>query len=233
MWWESIVRLALLLIIVGIVVFGPQLWTRRVFAQHSMPRPDYPGTGAELARHLLDRLDMQHIKVEMTEQGDHYDPETKAVRLTPDKFDGKSLTAITVAAHEVGHAIQDHTGYQPFTERTRLVRVAQGAEKLGGIVMMGIPIAAALAQTPVAGVVVLVAGMATMGISTLVHLVTLPVEWDASFRRALPMLQQRNYLSPQDEQGARRILTAAALTYVAASLASMLNLWRWIAFLRR
>jgi hypothetical protein len=223
----------LLLIIVGIVIFGPQLWTRRVFARHSAPRPDYPGTGAELARHLLDQLDMQHIKVEMTEQGDHYDPEAKAVRLTPDKFNGKSLTAITVAAHEVGHAIQDHTGYQPFTERTRLVRVAQGAEKLGGVVMMGIPIAAALAQTPVAGVVVLVAGMATMGISTLVHLVTLPVEWDASFRRALPVLQQRSYLSPEDEQGARRILTAAALTYVAVSLASLLSLWRWIGFLRR
>jgi hypothetical protein len=118
-------------------------------------------------------------------------------------------------------------------ERTRLLRVAQGAEKVGGVVMMGIPIAAALAQTPVAGVLVLVAGMATMGISTLVHLVTLPVEWDASFRRALPVLQQGNYLSPEDEQGARRILTAAALTYVAASLASLLNLWRWIAFLRR
>lgn len=125
-------RIALLLIIVGIVIFGPQLWTRRVFAQHSVPRPDYPGTGAELARHLLDRLDMKHIKVEMTEQGDHYDPEAKAVRLTPDKFNGKSLTAVTVAAHEVGHAIQDHTDYQPFAERTRLVRVAQGAEKLGG-----------------------------------------------------------------------------------------------------
>ena len=99
--------------------------------------------------------------------------------------------------------------------------------------MLGIPIAAALAQTPVAGVVVLVAGMATIGISTLVHLVTLPVEWDASFRRALPILQQRNYLSREEEQGARRILTAAALTYVAASLASLLSLWRWIGFLRR
>lgn len=226
-------RLALLLIIVGIVIFGPQLWTRRVFAQHSVPRPDYPGTGAELVRHLLDQLDLTHIKVETTELGDHYDPEAKAVRLTPDKFNGKSLTAVTVAAHEVGHAIQDHIGYQPFAERTRLVRVARGAEKLGGVVMMGIPIAAALAQTPMAGVVVLVAGIATMGISTLVHLVTLPVEWDASFRRALPVLQQRNYLSPEDEQGARRILTAAALTYVAASLASLLSLWRWIGFLRR
>ena len=227
------VRIALLLIIFGLVIFGPQLWTRRVFAQHSAPRSDYPGTGGELARHLLDRLDMKHIKVETTELGDHYDPETKTVRLTSDKFSGKSLTAVTVAAHEVGHAIQDHMGYQPLTERTRLVRVARGAEKVGGIVMMGIPIAAALARTPVAGLVVLVAGMATMGIATLVHLVTLPVEWDASFRRALPMLQQGNYLSPEDEQGARRILTAAALTYVAASLASLLNLWRWIAFLRR
>jgi Zn-dependent membrane protease YugP len=226
-------RFALLLIIVGLVIFGPQLWTRRVFAQHSVPRPDYPGTGAELARHLLDRFDMQHVKVEATELGDHYDPEAKAVRLTTDKFNGKSLTAVTVAAHEVGHAIQDHTGYQPFTERTRLVRVAHGAEKLGGVVMMGIPIAAAVAQTPVAGIVVLVAGMATMGVATLVHLVTLPVEWDASFRRALPILQQKNYLSPEDEQRARRILTAAALTYVAASLASLLSLWRWIAFLRR
>jgi len=227
------VRIALLVIIVCIVVFGPQLWTRRVFAQHSVPRSDYPGTGAELARHLLDRLDMKHIKVEMTEMGDHYDPATKTVRLMPDKFSGKSLTAVTVAAHEVGHAIQDHTGYQPLAERTRLVRVAHGAEKVGGMVMMGIPIAAALARSRVASVRVMVAGMATMGVATLVRLLTLPVEWDASFRRALPVLQQGNYLSPEDEQGARRILTAAALTYVAASLASLLNLWRWIAFLRR
>ena len=227
------IRLVLLLLMIGLVILGPQLWTRRVFAQHSAPRPDFPGTGGELARHLLNRFDMQHIKVEPTELGDHYDPESKAVRLTPDVFSGKSLTAVTVAAHEVGHAIQDHIGYQPLAERSRLVRIAQGAEKLGVVIMMGIPIAAALARTPAAGVLVMVAGLATMGISTLVHLVTLPVEWDASFRRALPVLRQGNYLSAEDEQGARRILTAAALTYVAASLASLLNLWRWITFLRR
>ena len=227
------VRLILLLILVALVIFGPQLWTRRVFAKHSTPRPDYPGTGGELARHLLNRFDLQHIKVEPTEKGDHYDPLSKAVRLTPAIFDGKSLTAITVAAHEVGHAIQDHLGYQPLAERTKLVKVAQGAEKVGAVLMMGIPIAGAVARTPVASVVVMLAGMATMGISTLVHLVTLPVEWDASFRRALPVLRQGQYLAPDDERGARSILTAAALTYVAASLASLLNLWRWIAFLRR
>jgi Zn-dependent membrane protease YugP len=157
--------------------------------------------GGELARNLLDRLDMKHITVETTDKGDHYDPETKTVRLTPDNFSGKSLTAVTVAAHEVGHAIQDHMGYQPLMERTKLVRFAQGAEKVGAVVMMGIPIATALARTPVAGILVLLAGMATMGISTLVHLLTLPVEWDASFKRALPVLQQGNYLSPDACRG--------------------------------
>lgn len=227
------VRLILLVIIVALVLVGPQLWTRRVFAKHSAPRADYPGTGGELARHLLNRFDMPHITVEPTEVGDHYDPVSKTVRLTPAIFDGKSLTAITIAAHEVGHAIQDHLGYQPLAERTRLVRVAQRAEKIGAILMMGIPVAAAVARTPVASVVVLMAGLATMGVSTLVHLLTLPVEWDASFRRALPVLRQGQYLTGDDERGAHSILTAAALTYVAASLASLLNLWRWLAFLRR
>ena len=227
------VQLILLIVIIGLVMIGPQLWTRRVFAKHNTPRPDFPGTGGELAKHLLNRFDLQHITVEPTELGDHYDPVSKTVRLTPAILDGKSLTAITIAAHEVGHAIQDHLGYRPLAERTKLVRVAQRAEKIGAVLMMGIPIAAAVARTPAASVIVLMAGLATMGISTLVHLVTLPVEWDASFRRALPVLRQGNYLSPEDEQGARSILTAAALTYLAASLASLLNLWRWIGFLRR
>ncbi len=225
-------RIVFLLLIVAAVIFGPQLWVGRVFSRHGGQRDDYPGTGGELARHLLDRFDMTHVKVEMTELGDHYDPLTKTVRLTPDKLTGKSLTAVTVAAHEVGHAIQDRTGYQPLADRTRLIRVAKGAQKVGVVLMMGIPIAAVVARTPVAGLFVLIAGMATMSISTLVHLVTLPVEWDASFRRALPVLQQGNYLSPQDIRGARQILTAAALTYVAASLASLLNMWQWIRFLR-
>ncbi|MEO7861114.1 MAG: zinc metallopeptidase [Nitrospirales bacterium] len=224
---------ALLLIVIVMVVFGPQLWIRRVFAQYSEPRADYPGTGGEFARHLLKRLDMTHITVGETAKGDHYDPVTKTVHLTPDHFNGKSLTAITIAAHEVGHAIQDQIGFRALAERTRLVRFAHGAEKLGAVLMMGIPLATALARTPMAGILVLIAGIATMGISTLVHLVTLPVEWDASFRHALPVLQQGNYLSSDDMRGARRILTAAALTYVAASLASLLNVWRWVAFLRR
>lgn len=226
-------RLILLILLVVALLFGPQWWTKRVFARYSGHRDDYPGTGGELARHLLDRFQIPHVTVEITESGDHYDPEAKAVRLLSDRYHGKSLTAVTVAAHEVGHAIQDHTGYRPLRERTRLVRVAHGAEKAGAVIMIGVPVIAALTRVPAAGVLFLLAGVATMGIATLVHFVTLPVEWDASFGRALPILQRGGYLQVKDQEGARRILTAAALTYVAASLASLLNLWRWLALLRR
>ena len=79
----------------------------------------------------------------------------------------------------------------------------------------------------------LIAGLASFGSAALVHLITLPVEWDASFRRALPLLDAGGYLSDTDRRHARQILTAAAFTYVAASLASLLNLWRWLRWLRR
>ena len=226
-------RIVLMLLILAAVFIGPQLWVKRVFAQYRRTRDEFPGTGSELARHLLDRFNLQHVKVDTTELGDHYDPLSKVVRLTPDNFSGKSLTAAAVAAHEVGHALQDQAGYQPLRERTRLIRVAQGAEKVGAFVMLGIPIAAGLTRAPVAGLLVLLAGIATMGIGTLIHFLTLPVEWDASFKRALPILEKGGYLSPEDLYGARRILKAAALTYLAASLASLLNLWRWIAMMRR
>lgn len=226
-------RIVLLILVLVAVVFGPQLWVRRVFAKYGTPREDFPGTGGELARHLLDRFDMKGVQLEPTEAGDHYDPATKTVRLSSEVYGGRSLTAVAVAAHEVGHAIQDRTGYAPLVERTRLLRFAQGAQRAGAVMMFGIPIVAALTRTPAAGLLVLLAGVLTMGIATLVHLVTLPVEWDASFRRALPVLEQGGYVSAADLKGARRILTAAAFTYVAASLASLLNLWRWLALLRR
>ena len=89
---------------------------------------------------MLDWADLQQIKVEVTELGDHYDPVEKVVRLTPEKFNGRSLTAITVAAHEVGHAIQDRDNYFPLKLRTRLVDLAAPAEKLGAAIMMIAPL---------------------------------------------------------------------------------------------
>ena len=95
------------MIAIAILIFGPSYWVKYTLEKYSQPDDRYPGTGGELARILLDWAQLQAVRVEVTEQGDHYDPIEKVVRLTADKFNGKSLTAITVAAHEVGHAIQD------------------------------------------------------------------------------------------------------------------------------
>jgi Zn-dependent membrane protease YugP len=215
------------------LVFGPGLWVRRVIERYSDPPDRYSGSGAQLARFLLNKLGMQHVAVESTDQGDHYDPVAKAVRLTPDKYEGRSLTAITVAAHEVGHAIQDHEGYAPLRLRTYLVRVARPVERVGAGALMVAPFIGALTRAPSIGVIMFVAGFLTLATSTLVHLATLPTEFDASFNRALPLLDERRVLKEVDRPHARRLLTAAALTYVAASLMSLLNVARWWAILRR
>jgi len=216
------------LLLVLLLLFGPQLWVQAVLKKHSQAREDFPGTGGEFARHLLDRLQLGTVQLEESPTGDHYDPVGKVVRLTPDKMNGRSLTAITVAAHEVGHALQDKLGYSPLRWRTHLALVAQAIQQLGNALFILAPLVAAATRAPSSAFLMLIAGVASFGSAALVHLVTLPVEWDASFRRALPLLEAGHYLSNQDQRHARRILTAAALTYVAGSLASLLNLWRWI-----
>lgn len=222
-----------LIIIVIALILGPGIWVQRVLAKYSKPEDRYAGTGASLARHLLDKHGLQSVDVEVTETGDHYDPIAKVVRLTPDKHDGRSLTAITVAAHEVGHAVQDHTRYPPLKWRTRLVRAMSGVEKVGAGVLVISPFLGILTRIPALGVIALLAGLLTLASSAIVHFVTLPTEFDASFNRALPMLEKHRILKSADGPHARRLLTAAALTYVSASLMSLLNIARWIAILRR
>lgn len=216
-----------------LIIFGPQLWAKRTFAQYSKPQDHFPGTGGELARHLLNKNNLEIIQLEQTDSGDHYDPVSKKVRLTPENFNGKSLTAIAVAAHEVGHAIQDSQNHPMLNLRTRLVNAAQAAEKIGSLAIVIAPIATMITRAPSIGALFFIIGIGSMFINTLIHLVTLPVEWDASFGKALPMLKSGEYLSDKELKASEKILKAAALTYVAGSLASLLNLWRWIAILRR
>jgi Zn-dependent membrane protease YugP len=222
------VHIVFITLLLLLLLFGPHLWVKTVLRRYSVPRPDFPGTGGEFARHLLNRLDLGQIKVEIADAGDHYDPASATVRLTADKFEGRSLTAVAVAAHEVGHALQHKLGYPPLRWRTRLVALASVAQTLGNVLFVLAPVVAAVTRAPASGLLLLAAGLASFGSATLVHLVTLPVEWDASFRRALPLLEAGGYLSDSDRKKARRILTAAAFTYVAGSLASLLNLWRWL-----
>ncbi len=224
----------LLVIILLLALYAPQFWARYTFKRYAGQRKDIPGSGGELARHLLDRFKMKHIKLERGNPGeDHYDPASKTVRLSPDNFDRHSLTAIAVAAHEVGHAIQDHKNETLLQLRGRLLDIAMRFQKLGSLAVLLMPLLALLSRSPVLGGLLLLLGMAGMLMTTLVHLITLPVELDASFGKALPILQQGEYVAKKDERAIRRILKAAAWTYVAASLANLLNVWRWLRLLRR
>lgn len=219
-----------LILALGLVaaLFGPQLWVGWVLRRYSAERSDFPGTGGELARHLLDRFDLHSVQVGVTPKGDHYDPASKTVRLDEAHFAGRSLTAVVIAAHEVGHALQDASGYRPLVWRHRLVGFANFAQQLGNGLILATPIIAAITRIPSTGLLMLAGGIASIGSATLIHLITLPVEWDASFKRALPLLEAGRYIPESDLPAARRILRAAALTYVAGALASLLNLWRWL-----
>jgi Zn-dependent membrane protease YugP len=227
--------LGIVLVILAMVfalAFLPQMWVRAVIRRHSAPRPDLAGTGGEFARHLLDRLGLNAVNVEETKLGDHYDPETKAVRLLPTHMNGRSLAAMVIAAHEVGHAMQDATGYAPLQARTRLAKQAQKFETMGAVVMLAAPLVLVLAKSPHLLILEIFIGVLILSMTVLIHAVTLPMEFDASFRRALPALKAGGYLKREDLPAARQILRAAAFTYVAAAALSLLDVMRWLRVLR-
>lgn len=221
-------------ILLLILLFGPQLWTQYIFRKYNVQIEDLPGTGGDLARHLVEKLDIQGANVEETGPNqDHYDPEQKIIRLSPDVFNGKSLTAVVIAAHEVGHALQHKLHYRPLYLRWHMARIVAFSEKIASILLLAFPFVIALTKIPVIGGLILLGGIMLLLMPVLFHLITLPVELDASFGRALPVLTSGRYIPESAVPFARRILTAAALTYLAASLASILNFYRWIIFLRR
>jgi len=215
-----------------VVLFGPHLWARYVLNRYN--REEYfSGTGIDLARLVLERLDLKDVQVEVTDTADHYDPQQKTIRLTEQTCGRKSLTSVVVAAHEVGHALQDQAGYKPLKTRTKMIGTARKIERIGAIIMIAIPVLAGLTRAPSVGLMMFLVGLGTLGIPVLVHLLTLPTEFDASFNRALPLLSSGAYIPPEDIPAARKILFACALTYVAGSLIGLLNVWRWISILRR
>ena len=224
----------LLLSLLIVIIFGPQLWSQQIMKKYSKPLNDIPGTGGQFVQHLLNRFEVSGVTIEAgSEYGDHYDPEKKNVCLSPANYEGKSLTAVVVAAHEFGHVLQHKSDYSLFFLRWRLAKFVQYSEKIASFILIVFPFAAILTRMPLVGVFMLITGLGIMFLPVLVHLITLPVEIDASFNRALPILEKGEYLPEGAIPVARKILTAASLTYLAASLASLLNFYRWIAILRR
>jgi Zn-dependent membrane protease YugP len=183
-------------------------------------------TGAQVARRILEDNAIFDVKIERVpgDLTDHYDPSHKVLRLSERVHDSRSMSAFGVAAHEVGHAIQHAQGYAPLGFRSLWVPVANFGGGISMLVIIGALIAGGAAT--VAGTTMGWIGLALFGTTTLFTLITLPVEFDAS-KRALATLSQGGYATVEELQGAKKVLDAAALTYVAAFVASLLTLVYW------
>ena len=226
------------LLIVGFIILFilttlPSLWTKYILNKYRKPSKTIPGTGLQFAEHLIKKHELHGVKLEETADGDHYDPIEKVVRISTANAHSNSLTAITTVAHEVGHALQDKHDYPELKQRTALVERAAMMQKFAGVALMVTPFLIPLAHTPMVAMLTFGAGFIAMGVPVMIHLSTLPVEFDASFKRALPLLEKGEYLSKREHRIAKKILFACAMTYVAASLSSLFNLWKWLKALRR
>ena len=211
-----------LVMVLGAVASGvAALWVRSSYSRWSKRISASGLSGAEVARAILDRNGLWNVRVEPVAGTltDHYDPSRKAVRLSEGNFRGSSIAAVSVAAHECGHAIQDDTGYLPMKMRAGLLPIVNlGAQLWFPLFFAGIATGGAgLGQLFIQLAVLAFAGVLAF------HVVTLPVEFDAS-RRAYGLLTRYGLLSRREAGGAKRVLTAAAFTYVAAALTSLLTL---------
>ncbi|MFK7992188.1 MAG: zinc metallopeptidase [Sandaracinaceae bacterium] len=181
-------------------------------------------TGAEVAASILRVHGVNDVRIEPSRGflSDHYSPGEKALRLSPDVYEGRSISAAGVAAHEVGHAIQHATKYPFLGMRSALVPVVQFASPLAIPVIFGGFILSGFLGSTLGGLVSM-AGIALFSFVVLFQLVTLPVEFDAS-KRALAAIEQGQILTGQEYEGAKKVLRAAAWTYVAAAVSSLLTL---------
>ena len=220
-------------LIILALIFGPSLWVKFVMRRYSSEKSEIRGTGGELAKHLIERFSLEDVKVEVTELGDHYDPIEKKVRLLRKHYESKSLTAIAIAAHEVGHAIQDQQGDKRLATRTKMIPVVNQIARWSVVIISLSPLIGIITRHPVPFSLLLFLGLSGFIARMMIHAVTLPIEFDASFSKALPILREGNYVSQSNEKAVSRILSAAALTYVSAALADILNLGRWIVILSR
>ena len=189
-----------------------------------------PLTGAAAARHILDSAGATDVEIESVpgQLTDHYDPQTKVLRLSQNVYGSRSLAAVGIAAHEAGHALQDHQGYSMMTIRNAAVGVANFGSGFGLIVFtIGLMSTASIGQL---GVTIAWLGIALFGATVFFQLVNLPVEIDAS-NRAKAQLVDLGIVPAGSMSSVNRVLNAAAWTYVAGTLQSVLTLLYYASYL--
>jgi hypothetical protein len=216
------------LLVIGAILLGlvAQGLVSRTYARYSEVRSSSGLSGAEAARRILDANGLSHVQIRRVagRLTDHYDPRSGTLSLSDGVYRGRSVSAVGVAAHEAGHAVQHAMGYRPFEVRSTLVPAAN----LGSRALFPLIIAGFIFQMTELFYI----GAALYGAALLFHLVTLPVELDAS-RRAVAQLRSTGSVTGDDLAGVRKVLGAAAMTYVAAALVAIANMARLLLLGRR
>jgi Zn-dependent membrane protease YugP len=210
------------LIIFLILSTAPVIWFNYVFHKNDQILINMPFTGLEFGKLILKDYGLTEVKIEKSLSVDHYDLLEKKVKVTQERLSKKSLTAISIVCHEIGHAIQHKEKYKALEQRTSLVRNTAWISQIGSsILLIGIPTILATGYYPLIKVCLLLALLSLL-IGIIVHLITLEVELDASFNKALPILIEK--VPPEYHDSCKSILRAAAFTYVIGVVRNFVSL---------
>ena len=214
----------LLVVLPGMVLSGAASWmVKSTFKKYESVGTQRGMTGAEAAQLMLERQGVTDCRIEPIagRLSDHYDPRSKTLRLSQPVYDARSVSAIGVACHEAGHALQHATGYKFLQMRSKLVPVTNLSSKMAmPVLMVGMMM---LSLAPVLGQWVVLAGVALFSAAVIFSVITLPVEWDASARAKTAMVEA-GIVNQQEAGAAAKVLNAAFLTYLASAIASIMTL---------
>ena len=206
-----------------IILFLPNIWVNYILKNNNRVLSDMPFTGNQLGKKILEEQKIYNVSIESIKQLDHYNPIKKKIHIGEDKLNKKSITSIAVVAHEIGHAIQDKENYKPLIIRQKLIEKTMIFQRLGSfLLIIGLPSIFTFTKSPLITFVAAMIIMGCLSTNVLIHLITLPVEFDASFKRALPILQK--YVPKENMKQCRSVLRAAAFTYLAQSIVSIFRL---------
>tara|TARA_B100000131_G_C18044593_1_gene583901 strand:- start:314 stop:991 length:678 start_codon:yes stop_codon:yes gene_type:complete len=205
-----------------ILFFAPVIWLNYVFRKNDKTLINMPFNGLEFGNGVLNELGLHNVKIEKSLIGDHYDLLEKKVKVSEARLSKKSLTAISVVCHEIGHAIQHNEKYKPLEKRTKIVKHTAWISQLGsGLLLMGFPTILATGSFSLIKICLILV-LISLLIGIIVHLVTLEVELDASFKRALPII--RSKVPEEYHDACQSVLKAAALTYVIGVIRNFVSL---------
>ena len=211
----------------------PVIWLNYILNKNNKTLINMPFNGLEFGNQILEENKLYNVKIEKTLIGDHYDLKERKVRVLEERISKKSLTAISIVCHEIGHALQHEESYQPLVRRTNIVKKTSWILNMGNVVLYSaLPIVLSTGSIVFLKLCFTVAAISLLT-SVIIQILTLDVEFDASFNRAYPIIKQK--VPIQYHKACKSILTAAALTYVIGVVRNFISirfLWMLLSKLR-